>query len=467
MIDPLAHPHRFKKKVRIGIFRIACCALSILYLFPGLRDPVFAEPTNLPGSDLSAIEERITKGPGLSDLLDYAYQASPMIRAGREGWREALSLQRVKTAYPDPQVSVTYWPESIADDLNDKKVEAMISQTIPFPGKLSAAGKAALAESRVRRIELDRNIRDTGTAIRESFHELSYIQKATKIAGQTQALLARLTTNSETAAAQNRAALIDVMKAKSQAAQSTYDVLLLSDLEKTEIARLNALLNRPPEAPIGPVAGEATRPVVFTLDEIYAFAQKNREEIRMARAEIEKSSAEVSVARYETLPEFMLGVIFESTAPESADTSRENMTGVQFGMTIPLWWGKNTGRMDASRAALEKAKAMTVVQTNDTLAAVRETWFRLQTAERLVVLYREQLIPQALKAVKTAETWFRQGEGSFSDAAETESVWYNFQLALARADADHGKYLARLEALAGRHLTEKDPAAPAEPKEAP
>lgn len=467
MIDPLAYTHRFEKKTRIRIFRTACCALSILFFSPWMRDPVFAEPSDLTAPTLNAIEERITKGPGLSDLLDYAYRTSPMIRAGREGWAEGLSLQRVKTAYPDPQVSLTYWPESIADNLNDKKVETMISQTIPFPGKLSAAGKAALAETQVRRIELDRNIRDTGTAIRESFHELSYIQKATKIAGRTQALLARLTTNSEMAAAQNRAALIDVMKAKSQAAQSAYDVLLLSELERTEIARLNALLNRPPEAPIGPVAGEAMPPVVFTLDEIYALAQKNREEIRMARAEIAKSSAEVSVARYETYPEFMLGILFESTAAESPDKSRENMTGIQFGMTIPLWWEKNTGRMEASRAALEKAKSLTVVQTNETLAAVRETWFRLQTAERLIILYRDQLIPQALKAVKTAETWFREGEGSFSDAAETESVWYNFQLALARADADYGKYLARLEALAGRHLTEKDPAARAEPKEAP
>jgi outer membrane protein TolC len=467
MVDPLVYTCRSEKKTRIGMFRIVCWTLSILFFFPGMRESVFAEPPHSPAPDLNAIEERITRGPGLSDLLDYAYRTSPMIRAGREGWAEALSLQRVKTAYPDPQVSVIYWPESIADDLNDKKVEAMISQTIPFPGKLSAAGKAAQAESRVRRIELDRNVRDTGTAIRESFHELSYIQKAAIIAGRTQALLARLTTNSETAAAQNRAALIDVMKAKSQSAQSSYDVLLLSELEKTEIARLNALLNRPPEAPIGPVAGETMRPVVFTLDEIYAFAQKNREEIRMARAEIEKSSAEVSVARYETYPEFMLGVQFESTAPESPDNSRENMTGVQFGMTIPLWWGKNTGRMDASRAALEKARALTEVQTNETLAAVRETWFRFQTAERLIVLYRDQLIPQALKAVKTAETWFRQGEGSFSDAAETESVWYNFQLALARAEADYGRYLARLEALAGRHLTEKDPVAPAEPKEVP
>jgi outer membrane protein, heavy metal efflux system len=467
MIDRLAvAPVSVQKgslgKVGTGLFRFACCLLSLLFFFPRSAPSVFADPP-----DLKTIEERIAKEARLSDLLDYAYGMSPMIRAGREGWREALSLQRVKTAYPDPQVSFTYWPESIADDLNDKKVEAMISQTIPFPGKLSAVGKAALAEADVRRIELDRSIRDTGTAIRESFYELSYIQTATQIAAQTQALLAQLTTIGETAAAQNRAVLIDVMKAKSQAAQSTYDVLLLSELQKTEIARLNALLNRPPDAGIGPVAAEALRPVIYSLEEIYLLSQKNREEIRMAEAEIERSSAEVSVARYETYPEFMLGLLYESTAPESSDKSRENMTGVQFGMTIPLWWGKNTGRMDASAAALEKAKAMTAVQTNETLAAVRETWFRLQNAERLAVLYRDQLIPQALKAVKTAETWFRQGEGSFSDAIETESVWYNFQLALARAEADYSKYLARLEALAGRHLTEKDTAPTTGPKETP
>jgi outer membrane protein, heavy metal efflux system len=467
MIEPLAFASRSGEKGSIekgetGILRIACCLLSILFFFPHPAGSVFAE-----SPDLKAIEERVAKEPRLSDLLDYAYQVSPMIRAGREGWAEALSLQRVKTAYPDPQVSFTYWPESVANDLNDKKVEAMISQTIPFPGKLSAVGKAALAEAHVRRIELDRSIRDTGTAIRESFYELCYIQKAGKIAAQTQALLAQMTTISETAAAQNRAALIDVMKAKSQAAQSAYDVLLLSELEKTEIARLNALLNRPPDAPVGAMAEEAVRRIVYGIDEISSFAQKNREEIRMAKAEIERSSAEVSVARYEMYPEFMLGVLFESTAPESPDKSRQNMTGVQFGMTLPLWWGKNTGRMDASRAALEKAKAITEVQTNETLATVRETWFRLQNAERLVVLYREQLVPQALKAMKTAETWFRQGEGSYSDAIETESVWYNFQLALARANADYGKYLARLEALAGKHLTEKDPAAPSGRKEAP
>jgi outer membrane protein TolC len=57
--------------------------------------------------------------------------------------------------------------------------------------------------------------------------------------------------------------------------------------------------------------------------------------------------------------------------------------------------------------------------------------------------------------MEIAETWFRQGESSFSDFIETQAVWYNFQLAYARARADYGKYLARLEGFVGLNLTRK------------
>ena len=47
---------------------------------------------------------------------------------------------------------------------------------------------------------------------------------------------------------------------------------------------------------------------------------------------------------------------------------------------------------------------------------------------------------------------------SFSDFIEAQSVWYNFQLTFVRAKADYGKYLARIERLVGRSLTEQDSA---------
>ena len=55
--------------------------------------------------------------------------------------------------------------------------------------------------------------------------------------------------------------------------------------------------------------------------------------------------------------------------------------------------------------------------------------------------------------MEIAETWYREGKSSFADFVETQAVYYNFQLSLARANADYGKYLARLEQLVGQSIT--------------
>ncbi len=82
----------------------------------------------------------------------------------------------------------------------------------------------------------------------------------------------------------------------------------------------------------------------------------------------------------------------------------------------------------------------------------------MNNADRLIKLYRDELIPQAARSIELAETWFQEGESSFSDFIEAQSVWYNFQLTFVRAKADYGKYLARMERLVGRSLTERDSA---------
>jgi len=426
--------------------------LSALILYP---IPTFADE-----KPMDMLERRLKAGPGLSDLITYAYETSPMIKASRAAWKESLEKYRVDTAYPDPEIVLTYWPQSLADDLDKKKFEAMISQTIPFPGKLSAAGEAVKAEAAVNRFDLDRTVREVMTGIRESFHELLYIREAMGIAKNNQALLEQIRTISETAYAGNRGALIDVMKAQSQSAQSGYDEILLKELEHTETTRLNALLNRPSESPIGPLTAESYRAVLFPLEDIFSLSEKNREENKMAGAEIKKSEAMAKVARFETFPEFKLGLIYESDQPEDRSAASEDMYGVQFGMTLPIRFDKNSGRVEAAKAAVEKTRAMAESRVNETRALVRENYFRMQNAERLIFLYRDKLVPEAGKSIEKANVWNQQGQGSITDYLETQSVWYNFQLALARAKADYGKFLARLEGLAGQSLTKKDEVAP-------
>ncbi len=436
------------------------CGAGACYYLPAiLLSIMLVCPTSAAEQDLKVLEERLVIGPGLADVVEYAYQAGPKISAGKAGWRESLERYRVTSAYPDPRLTATYWPDSVPDDLFMRKYELMLSQEIPFPGKLGAAGEVTRIEARAGRINLDRAVRDTVTAVRESYHELAYIRSAKRIAEQNRKLIDELRALSETTYAKERGTLLDVLKAQSQAAQNGYDALLLGELEETETARLNSLLDREPRATIGPLAEDTPQPIAFTIEELYSLGEKNREEVRLSQAEMEKAKAEERMARYESYPDFMIGLLYESNQPEDLRASREDMVGVQFGLTLPLWYDKNTGRRAAAGAAVAKAEAMTRTELNDTRAMVRETLFRLQNAYRLMTLYKDQLIPQAYRSMETAETWTRQGSGSLSNYLEARSVWYNFQLALARATADYGIYLARLESLAGQGLTRKEPPA--------
>jgi outer membrane protein TolC len=129
--------------------------------------------------------------------------------------------------------------------------------------------------------------------------------------------------------------------------------------------------------------------------------------------------------------------------------------GIQFGLSLPLWFDKNAGRLQEARAEEQKALSLKAAQINQANAQIRNLYFRLKNSERLILLYRDQLLPQAARAMTVAETWFREKQGSFSDFLETESVYYNFQLSLARAKADYGKYLAQIERLCGPSLTRR------------
>ena len=415
----------------------------------------FAQAAQVIADEPDVLEARIAGSPSLRDLLSLVYQSSPVVKEAKASWRVAIEKYRVETGYPDPLLTTTYWPSDPSRNWGNKRFETELLQIIPFPGKLAAAGRVAETESDMARLELDRTVRDLAVKVRESYHELQYIREAVRIADHNRLALEHIRKIGETAYTQNRTALYDILKAQSQSGQVQYDMLLLEELERTEITRLNALMNRLPEAVIGPMQDEPLEPLAYGLNDIYTLAETHREEIRVAAAGADKSRAEADVASFQNLPEFMVGFKYEYDAPDSPDASANNMYGIQFGMTLPIWWNKNAGRREAARAGTEKAAARINVQINEARAMIRETFFRLKNADRLITLYRDQLLPQATKAMETAEIWNREGQGSLTDFVETEAVWYNFQLALARSRADYGKYLAKLEGIVGINLTRK------------
>ena len=393
----------------------------------------------------------------VQDLIAFAYQNSPSILKVREAWRETVEQYRITTGYPDPELKFTYFPEPIETRLGPQDWTASLNQKIPFPGKLAQAGKVVEAEARVAHINLDRIVKAVMASVRKSFYELLYIRKAKEVVAGNLRLLEHLRKVGETAYARDRAALMDMVKAQSQLGQIRYDGILLDELEFTEKTRLNGLLNRSPDARIGKLLDGGFAPVVFDLRGLYRLAETNQEEIRMARALVEKAGARAELADFENLPDFNIGVFYgsigEPNVPVRPQDAGRDALGFQIGVTIPLWVEKNRGRVAQAQAGIRKARAAEEASVNEIRIRVHDLFFRLNNSLRLIVLYRDNLLPQAINAMEIAETWYREGQATFSDFVETQAVYYNFQLSLARARADYGKYLAGLEQLVGQTIT--------------
>ncbi|MGA6925991.1 MAG: TolC family protein [Desulfosarcina sp.] len=418
------------------------------------------------GPSISGGELPLTGTLRLSDLIDQAYAHNPSILQARESWRATVENYRVTTGYPDPQLMVTWYPEPIETRLGPQDWNAQISQQIPFPGKLSTAGDLVAADARIARLKLDKTVKETLMAVQESYYELWYIRQARQITDHNTRLLNHLRKIAETAHADNRATLTDVVKAQSQTGQLQYDTLLLEELEQTEMVRLNGLLNRAPESTVGDLAAPILQPITVDLTTVYELAEANQEDILMAQVGVEKGDTQVSLARFQNMPDFKVGLFYAAVGdpdvPVRPPDGGRDALGIQAGISIPLWLGKNNSRVAKAMAEKSRARAEKEVRVNDVQTRIRTLFFKARNAERIITLYETDLVPQAARSMEIAEVWYREGESSFTDFIETQSVWYNFQLALARAKADYGIHLARLERMAGKRLT-GDLAVSAEP----
>lgn len=385
--------------------------------------------------------DELPLNPTVAELLRYAYQHSPEVSVVKEDWRAKIENIRVKGGYPDPELMIEQ--QGFSEPMWALRLSAMI----PYPGKVEREALMAKGEADIAKVEVDRLVRDLSVMVRESAAEIAYMQAALDIASKNSALLARINQVIDNAYTANRSELIDVVKARAQVSQVRFDAELISELLNVEKARLNNRIGRDAQAPLGNIRMEEVGALSLTVAEVEALALAKAEELKTADLEVELSKTAKEAAQLEAYPDFTIGAFKD---PIDGDVESY---GFSIGLTVPLWEGKNRGRVALADAAIRKAQAMKTARAKELSSEVRELYFRTQNARRLYDLYTTNLIPQAAKSLELAETWMKAGQAGYTDYVEVASTLYGFELAVARAQADHAKYLARLEKFAGQKLS--------------
>ena len=403
-----------------------------------------------------SITAALADGIDLPSLVRLAVERNPKLKAARAKWRATIEKYPQVTALADPMLMYSYFIRSVETRVGPQRHRLGFSQALPYPGTLDAAGRVTLKQIEIEQVKYEQAVRDLIVDLKLSYHELAYLQRARQITEQNQQLLDHILKIANTRYASNEATLNDVLKAQSQLAQLSYDLILLRELEEVERANISALISVPAKTPLGPPAPVAYAAHEIPISDLETKVLTGRQELQIADLMIQKADEAVALAKLKTKPRFKLDLMTVETGEAlmpDARGSGKNPISIGVGISIP--WSSSKNRSRIQEAELNRAAAIeSKLSMEDlTLANLRKLYFRLENARRLVDLYEDSLIPQAESAIEVAETWHQEGTKSIAGFLETQSVWLNFNLARLRAITDYQQSLARLERLIGGSIS--------------
>jgi cobalt-zinc-cadmium efflux system outer membrane protein len=410
------------------------------------------------GGPLWARAERETGGIGLKDLIEEALSLNPRVQAAESEWLAAREQIPQAKAMPDPMLSYGHFFSSIETRLGPQRNKLSLSQRLPFFGKLSLKEKIAGEQAFVLQEQFLQARLEVILNVKEAYYSLSWIDAAVAIVESEKDVLRRLAATARKKYAAGTAAQQDALKAQLEISKLTDRLLILGQGRRSAVSQLNALLNRPSSANLGPVRLEALPALTSDPDSLLTRAQEARPELRRADRIIQKHNLNVELAKKNYWPDLNVMVDYfdigggSTTHPEDG----RNAWMASVGINIPLWRGKLRAAESEAAIRLKASQDRRQDLHNDTSARIHELFTEVKMYEEQARLYEGSLIPQAEQALRSAEIAYVAGQADFLSILDAERMLIQLKTAYAKLSADRGKSLARLERVVGSAIPEEE-----------
>lgn len=198
---------------------------------------------------------------------------------------------------------------------------------------------------------------------------------------------------------------------------------MLRDVVPAHMARINAILDRSPDARIVIVQPD-TSFLADPIDSVDKRAIADQPMVRMSRSAEARSAEALRLARKEGWPDLGLG--FEYMAERRMPDSWMGMIEVN----LPIWrWNKVAPAKRAAEWDLISARQETKRVENDASSMAREALAELASARREMALYRTQVIPQAEAALESTRSAYETGRASFMELLDARRTLLRARLA--------------------------------------
>ncbi|USN99089.1 MAG: TolC family protein [Phycisphaeraceae bacterium] len=403
------------------------------------------------GDDVAVPELSASSTP--DDYVRYALYHSPAVEAAYQKWVAAAERVPQLRALPDPRLNVGFFADEVETRTGPQKARLGVSQSFPWPGLLARREDAAVFAARAEWLGFEAARLAVTERLVGALHELAYVDEATRITRENLDLLRSFEGVIRARYRVGEGSHAELTRVQVELGQLEDRLAQLHGMRPAYVAELNAALNRPTNAEIASIGALPGRVAAAGGTELAELARSSNPRLLALDEHVEEQRSKSDAARLEGLPDFTIGVDYIVTGEamnRSIPESGDDPILLSFGLRVPLWREKYDAAVRESTAMRLAVSRERQDEANRIDAEIQRAWFEHTDADRRVRLYRQTLIPKAEESLNASLAGYRTGETSFLELLDTQRALLEFALEAARAKADRGEALARLNRLVGQ-----------------
>lgn len=395
--------------------------------------------------------------PLLGEYIRTALDSNPSIQTAYAHYRAALQKVPQQTALPDPMVTFGRFLRSVETREGPQLSTLTLSQRFPWFGKLDLKGKIALKRAAARYRFYRAREREVAGGVKRSFYDVAFLDRALEIVREEQSLLDHYEELAQARYASGNGHQQEVIRIQAEISRTMSRLELLGQQRQSAAARLNSLLDRPPEKSVPRLLLPAPRKVGIKLDELYELATRHRQELKGAMARIEATEQGVELAKKSFWPDFTLsagtvkvgGLRPQDLLPGPRHGGGKNAYNLSVGINIPLRRHKYRAEVMEAAENLIAERSTYRDLRNRIQLSIRDLAVRIETLWRQMDLFERVLIPQTREALLSAEAGYRNGQLGALELLDSERSLLETQVLQTRYKADYMQALAQMEQAVG------------------
>ncbi|MEA2696207.1 MAG: hypothetical protein QOI66_478, partial [Myxococcales bacterium] len=391
--------------------------------------------------DTAALDRDLASAARLPIILRAIARRSPDLREAAQRASAAEARAGAAARLPDPELKGELWGVPVTRPLSfDQANTIMIGLRQAFPawGSLDARERAAREEAALAATTTEARRHEVAAQARRAFASYARADREYRIHLEHVGLTSRLVEIARSLYQVGHGSQQDFLRAQAELSRLHDDVAGIEQQRRSAQAMLNALMDRAPDATLGPVpelspVDALAAPPGEATTEADRLLSLRRPELKAAAHAVKRSEAALQMARREAdFPSLTVGADYWYMPTQAT----HHGYGAMVSMSLPWLNPRHRDEVKAAERAQAADRSALRAQQAAARFALRDADAKVQAARETLALIHDRVLTDARRSFESAQAQFQSGQGNVTPVLDAGRSYLMVRIDEVRALAD-------------------------------